>query len=130
MPEFFETRMGQEFYLKSVPKLIKEIGRVADALEGKSVLPSVNNSTILCQKIDEKVFADILNKVSNGDVMVGYFHKCIPNFRSKKLNREITFSEIVSVMKEILKDILGKEVKDIEQITARNGFVYIVFTAE
>ena len=96
MADFHETRMGQEFFLKNFPKLIKEVGRIADSLEGKKSVPSMSNNTILCQKIDEKVFADVLADVTKGDVTVGYFHKCIPEFRSKKLNRAFTKQEDVN----------------------------------
>ena len=32
-PEFFQTRMGQKFYEHTLPELVKQIARVADALE-------------------------------------------------------------------------------------------------
>ena len=103
MADFHETRMGQEFFLKNFPKLIKEVGRIADSLEGKNHMSSMSNDTILCQKIDEKVFADILADVTKGDVTVGYFHKCIPEFRSKKLDRAYTKKEELPLMKDVLK---------------------------
>ena len=39
-PEFFQTQMGRRFYEHSVPELVKQIARVADALEALlAVLP-------------------------------------------------------------------------------------------
>lgn len=32
-PQFFETRMGRKFYEADVPKLIKVLERIADALD-------------------------------------------------------------------------------------------------
>ena len=38
-PEFFQTRMGQKFYEADVPRMIKALERIADALEvGNGVL--------------------------------------------------------------------------------------------
>ena len=130
MADFHETRMGQEFFLKNFPKLIKEVGRIADSLEGKNHMSSMSNDTILCQKIDEKVFADILADVTKGDVTVGYFHKCIPEFRSKKLDRAYTKKEELPLMKDVLKHQLGKDVKEVFDVHGREGFVYIAFVAE
>ena len=49
MNEFFRTRMGSEFFTQSIPKLIKAIERVADALTNptkeekpKSETPELN----------------------------------------------------------------------------------------
>lgn len=33
-PAFFQTPMGRRFYESTVPDLVKQIARVADALEG------------------------------------------------------------------------------------------------
>lgn len=33
MPEFFETRMGRAFYERDVPKIARQLTRIADALE-------------------------------------------------------------------------------------------------
>ena len=127
MANFHETRMGQEFFLKNFPKLVKDVGRIADAMEGKNILPSVNNDTIPCQRIDENVFADVLSKVTKGDVTVGYFHKCIPEFRSKKLDRAYTKQEGLFLMKDVLKHQLGVDVKEVYDVHGREGFVYIAF---
>ena len=128
MAEFHETRMGQEFYLKNFPKLVKEMGRIADALENNNTLPAVQNDTLYCQKVDEKTFADALSEISNGNVSVGYFSKSIPMFRSKNPDKELCFDETAPYLKKVMQKIIGKEVKDVENINARCGFVYIAFT--
>lgn len=127
MVQFHETRMGQEFFLKNFPKLVKEVGRIADSLEGRNRMSSISSNTILCQKIDENVFADILANVTKGDVTVGYFHKCIPEFRSKKLDRAFTKQEGLFLMKDVLKHQLGSDVKEVFDVHGREGFVYIAF---
>lgn len=33
MPHLHETQMGQKFFLKDIPELIKAINRLADAME-------------------------------------------------------------------------------------------------
>jgi hypothetical protein len=33
MTEFFETRMGQRFYEHTLPELVRQVTRLADALE-------------------------------------------------------------------------------------------------
>ena len=130
MADFHETRMGQEFFLKNFPKLIKEVGRIADALEGTIMLPAAQSNTIYCQKIDEIAFAEILSEVSKDDVTVGYISRSIPNFRSKSMNRELTFQEAVFHLKNVVKKFIGKEVKNVENVNAREGFVYIAFTTD
>lgn len=37
MPQFHETIYGRDFFSHQLPKLIKEIGRVADALEKQNI---------------------------------------------------------------------------------------------
>jgi len=32
-PEFFETRMGKEFYMRDIPEIRKQLKRIANALE-------------------------------------------------------------------------------------------------
>ena len=126
MSEFHETRMGQEFYLKNFPKLIKEMGRIADALE--RVAPAPNTNTILCQKIDEGVFERELEKVTNGDVTVGYDFKAVPSFTSQKMNKELSFNEISAHLKKIIKNQTEKDVENIENVSAKDGYVFIAFT--
>ncbi len=131
MVEFHNTKMGQEFFCKNFPKLVKEVGRVADALEGKNILPVVNNdNTVYCQRIDENVFVDILNKITDGDVSVGYYSTCIPEFRSKKLNSALAMQEVHTLMKDVVKYQLGKNIKEVFDVHGRNGFVYIPFIIE
>ena len=38
MPEFHDTKMGRYFYDGSVPKLIRALERIADALEKQNAL--------------------------------------------------------------------------------------------
>lgn len=40
MPAFHETGLGKRFFESQLPKLIKEIGRVADALEKQNEILS------------------------------------------------------------------------------------------
>ena len=68
--------------------------------------------------------------MTNGDISVGYYCKSIVNFRSKKLNKEFSFEDAIPCLKEVLKKQLGKEVKTIENINARQGIVYVAFTTE
>ncbi len=44
-PEFFRTRMGHTFYEHTLPELVKQVARVADALEAlaKREQPIVSN---------------------------------------------------------------------------------------
>jgi len=33
-PKFFETRMGRSFYMRDIPAIIRQLKRIATALEG------------------------------------------------------------------------------------------------
>jgi hypothetical protein len=33
-PEFFQTSMGKRFYEHTMPELVRQVGRLAEALEG------------------------------------------------------------------------------------------------
>lgn len=47
MAEFHETRMGQQFYDKTMPALVKAIERLAESLELiRKTRPSLNNDTL------------------------------------------------------------------------------------
>lgn len=130
MPDFHETRMGQEFFMKSFPKLVKDIERIANSLENKNGVSVTSNETLYCQKIKEADFAELLADVTDSDVSVGYFHKSIPSFRSIVMNRELAFPEMEFVLQKIVEKFIDKKVKNIENINARCGYVYIAFSIE
>ena len=47
MPAFHETMMGKRFFESQLPRLIKELGRIADALEKQ-------NEPVIEEKKEEK----------------------------------------------------------------------------
>lgn len=42
MPQFFETVMGKRFFEHQLPTLIKEVGRLADAIEESNKIAKEN----------------------------------------------------------------------------------------
>ena len=44
MPTFHETGFGRKFFESQLPKLIKELGRIADALEKQNELKEKEQS--------------------------------------------------------------------------------------
>jgi hypothetical protein len=42
-PEFFQTQMGRKFYESSVPRLVKALERIVEALEGQKEIVEVKS---------------------------------------------------------------------------------------
>ena len=52
MPELHETRMGQVFYQKTLPELVTQLTRIADALEKNLQNQEATNNDELIDLVD------------------------------------------------------------------------------
>lgn len=131
MPNFHETRMGQEFFLRDIPKIRNNLERIANAMEGKIIPHGDLGSTCFCQKIDSKLFSATMEKMN----ITPYYQNSTGwiTFRKDDTtvnSKELTFDETANYIKQMLKETLKEEINTVEDIHTRNNFVYISFTVK